>query len=553
MTEVLKIDGSPGGGKTYTLRQKLRAEKRDGADVDDFWWLNFTNSGREDVQDDLPDIFPDADPTDATRRAKTIHGLALSLCIRDGVIGHEDIEDVIIEQGGANGDGVDPYAEFCRQRGIPYDADAADPRALLSGEQDTDRPGNKLFAVNDYLRQTCRPPQAAHEAPVETRQSPEAVARLLREWKDYKHHRFDKRRFEHGDYLREATDLGLTPSTPVLLIDEFQDLAPLEYKLYKQWRDSAAVERVYLAGDPNQSVYSFRGGDPVYFEETDVDETVTLKESYRCPREVAQVGHDILQAHHQTDARGFTGRDTGGRVEWPSLRERGALRDRLIPDTKGHDADPSVFLLTRTNYQLSRLAGDLRKVGIPFEMLGARGGLWDGHLGDVKRVLERYRDGKDAFTRQYVSKLLNTLPDTKDRRREIVAAGPSIDQESLAAALDGKAPLEVVGELSVRPWERDALRNALDAPAGITPSDIRLGTIHAAKGLEAPTVYLFANTSEETVKRYNRDDKTAAEEHRAYYVGATRASEALYIVDGYFDGPTAPPLERVRTLVGGVA
>jgi DNA helicase-2/ATP-dependent DNA helicase PcrA len=553
MTDVLKIDGSPGGGKTHTLRQKLRAEKRDGADVNDFWWLNFTNSGREDVQEDLPEIFPDADASDATRRAKTIHGLSLSLCIRDGLISHESIEDVIIEQGGADSGAVDPYAEFCQERGIPYDADAADPRALLSGEQDTERPGNKLFAVNDYLRQTCRPPDAAHEAPIDTRQSAEALARLLRAWKDYKRHRFDNRRFEHGDYLREAINRGLAPSTPVLLIDEFQDLAPLEYKLYKQWRDSTAVERVYVAGDPNQSIYSFRGGDPVYFEETDVDETVTLKESYRCPREVAQVGHDILQAHHATDPRGFTGRTDGGCVEWPSLRERGALRDRLIADARAQDTEPSVFLLTRTNYQLSRLAGDLRKIGIPFEMLGARGGLWDGHLGDLKRVLERYRDGEDAFTRQYVSKLLNLLPDTKDRRSEIVAAGPSISQDSLAAALDGEPPLEVVSQLSVRSWERDALANALDAPPGVTPSDIQLGTIHAAKGLEAPTVYLFANTSQETVKRYNRDDALAAEEHRAYYVGATRASEALYIVDGYFDGPTAPPLERVRAVVGGVA
>ena len=37
-----------------------------------------------------------------------------------------------------------------------------------------------------------------------------------------------------------------------------------------------------------------------------------------------------------------------------------------------------------------------------------------------------------------------------------------------------------------------------------------------------------------------RSGETRAEEHRIYYVGATRASESLHVVDGFFDGPRVP-------------
>lgn len=553
MTEIIKLDGSPGGGKTTALADYLRDEKRDGLGPEGFWWLNFTNSGRKDVTPTLVDIYPDSD--DVTDRAKTVHGLALSLCLREGVIDGENLNDVIIQQGNFD-DEPGPYAEFCEARGLPYDPDAANPRKLLSGEKQSAQTGNKLFAVNDYLQQTCKLSaviddaeyQKVRSTPVNIRTPPKTVMRLLREWREYKQQAFDLPLYEHGDYVKEAIEQDLTPAVDVLLIDEFQDLAPLEYKLFKQWRDSGTINRIYISGDPNQSIYSFRGGTPYYFENTDVDTTVTLKQSYRCPKRIARVGRTILDSHPATDARGFDGQQSGGLVDWSDIHDKHDLRDAILPKAESYDADPSVMLLTRTNRQRKRLMNALQSVGIPFETLGKTWNLWDGDMAQYLSFLTNWQNDAQAFAKPNVRNLLKALPDGETRRKKLGdGIGQIIERDTALPVVEGLTPLEAVDRLEVKSYEREALRNALEAPTAMQPDDVRVGTVHTSKGLEAPVVYLFTTSSNTTVQQYRRDDSHAAEEHRTYYVGATRASEELHLVESFFSGPTAPPIRKLKT------
>jgi len=549
MSEVVKIDGSPGAGKSYTLEKRLEVEKDNGLGAFDFWWLNFTRSGREDVEPALNEMWPAPAPdVKGGDRAKTIHGLALSLCTRNGVVElGTDGEDEIIVQGDTDEDETGHFATFCEDRAIPYNPDAASNRSILAGDSDAKTTGNRLFALNDYLRQTYQTPCAWRDAPVDMKINGEAVKRLLREWEDFK----DKRRlYEHGDYVQEAIDEELVPDVDVLLIDEFQDLAPLEYKLYKQWRDDGRVERLYISGDPNQSVYSFRGGTPRYFEGTDKDTTITLKESYRCPEEIAEVGRTILDAHSKTDARGFGGKEPGGTVNWRTIRDKDGLADRVLSLTKNTEHSPAVMLLSRTNRQLGILATDLRKSGIPFKTLGSRGDVWTGSMGNIYSLLTGIGD-RDAYSRSEVRDLFKHLSMGRERRQEMSGVGgATFDADSVEGALsDFDSPLAIVDELRFGKqtgWQRDVLRNAVDAPGDLSPEDVQVGTIHTAKGLEAPNVLLFANTPRSIQRRYKRRKDHAAEEHRVYYVGATRASERLTLVEDYFGGAIAPPIDRVR-------
>jgi len=533
---VEQIDGAPGAGKTYQLRQRLERHAAGELNLSDFYWLNFTNSGREDVEPEIREVFAASDggESDPKERAKTLHGLACSLVWRAGAI--VDGDQVIIE--GGNNIHPDPFADFCRRRGLEYDPNEADAKKLLSGVDETTHTGNTLFAINDYLTATYKPPEKWRQAGITTRIPSGRVPDILEAWAEYKrdppHHGF--RLFEHGDYLEYAADQGLTPDVDVLFIDEFQDLAPAEYRLYKLWRDRGPVETMYIAGDPNQAIYSFRGGSPYYFEETDVDDATDLSDSRRCPERIAAAAGAVLDVHRETDPRGFGGLEPGGVVRWETLSEKAALRDAAIDATDRYQSDPSVLFLTRTNRQRYQLTRDLRDVGIPFEVLGSAGGVWsDPALTDMLEVLNGLASGAEAFNAKKVRTLRDALTDPVDRSETL---GEVFDRYPTPAALAGR--------LDLPEWKRNVLQSAVRANAAVAPGEVQVGTIHTAKGLEAPAVYLFNTSTDKIVTGYERQPDKAAEEHRVYYVGASRASEELHIIDDYFRGPPAPPLQHAR-------
>jgi superfamily I DNA/RNA helicase len=74
---------------------------------------------------------------------------------------------------------------------------------------------------------------------------------------------------------------------------------------------------------------------------------------------------------------------------------------------------------------------------------------------------------------------------------------------------------------------------------------IAVDTIHAAKGREAPAVVLHTGYLKARSADYWRDPAIAAEERRVYYVGITRASSHLAIVDSLRSGPSAPPMQAI--------
>lgn len=71
----------------------------------------------------------------------------------------------------------------------------------------------------------------------------------------------------------------------VLLVDDAQHLDPQAARLVRVL--AAGAELTVIAGDPNQSVFSYRGADPALLHGDD-DPVVTLTDSYRCAPAVAR-------------------------------------------------------------------------------------------------------------------------------------------------------------------------------------------------------------------------------------------------------------------------
>ena len=83
-----------------------------------------------------------------------------------------------------------------------------------------------------------------------------------------------------------------------LLVDEFQDINPAQLKLVQLW--SQAGRELFVIGDPDQSIYGFRGADSACFErlgqEYDDLEIISLKENYRSAPQILKAALAVISA-----------------------------------------------------------------------------------------------------------------------------------------------------------------------------------------------------------------------------------------------------------------
>lgn len=547
--EVVRLNGCPGAGKTYSLIQYAEQERREhDRGIDDLLFCTFTRAGMADMAGDLVDVSGfRASESEIRDRVKTVHGTALGAALRNDAIelppDSSNLDRAIIYDMQQD---AHVYREFCEQHGLSFTPQETNPLKLVRDGEDVDPTGNRLFAIYQWLKLERKPLRKHIEAPVGLPMADRRVHDLLEAWEAFKRDHYESRKYEHVDYIDLCIDRGYAPETDVLFIDEFQDLSPQEYLLYKTWRDSGRIDRVYIAGDVNQSIYSFRAGTPWYFRETPVDREEYVTESYRCPAAVVDVARTALEACGETDPQGFAAKTDGGTATHVSLDNDdalGAAVGNTLDQYDDHDDDETVvFLLARTNYQVGRIGTALGEAGIPFKGLSGRMDPWDETLTSALRVLRALRDG-ESVPKPALNKLLaSNVGGYKHRRQTLrmldgALMGDYYRADSVWQAFEDCADVrEIASLVDVSDYQREMLRAAVATDVAPDPRRVRVGTIHAAKGSEAPVVYLFNAVSKRIHDEYLRGD-TRAEEHRVTYVGATRASEELYVVENYFGSP----------------
>lgn len=562
-THVALVHGCPGTGKTHTLLDAVEDHAtNDDIGMFDVYLANFTNNGREATADDLVERgifdltqYDDIDADDLRGRCRTLHSIALGCCPE---IRNTEEQVITMDE--------DPefYEAFCREYGLAFETEVTNPLELIrSGKQSTPR-GNKLFALDQWLHAQYLPSadrlSKVTKAPVNIELANSRTRTLLRAWDDHKRDHLS-RRVEHHDYVDICLENGYVPDVRFLGIDEFQDLNPVEYALFKLWRDSGDLDWIYIAGDVNQSIFSFRCATPFYLARTAVDERRYLTDSYRCPEAVSAVARGILEAEASITRNIFrTATRRGGYTPEGTARMRAITDDEGMAQTvrtalDAHDppaarGEATVYLLTRTNYQLGVLSNALQRHGVPFDAIGDKMDPWPETVVDcliALRALRRESPAPQAPVDTLLEVATNTDLRTErfqaadiDRRFRVDAGTDAVYfPQRIEAAFPGRSPRRVVDVLDLTDYQKDMLRGALESDAPPAPERIQVGTVHEAKGLQAPCVFLFAETTQNIMDRY-RSGETRAEEHRIMYVGATRASESLYVVDGFFDGPTIP-------------
>jgi DNA helicase-2/ATP-dependent DNA helicase PcrA len=161
-----------------------------------------------------------------------------------------------------------------------------------------------------------------------------------------------------------------------LMVDEYQDTNRPQYLLIQ--RLAARHRNLCVVGDPDQSIYKWRGADlrNILDFEHDFPEarTVTLERNYRSTQVILDAASAVIaQNRNRKEKRLYTELAGGARVvyyragddldeaDFVARTSRRALQD---------DVENSVAILYRTNAQSRTLEDALRRSGIEYKIIG---------------------------------------------------------------------------------------------------------------------------------------------------------------------------------------
>lgn len=284
------------------------------------------------------------------------------------------------------------------------------------------------------------------------------------------------------------------------------------------------------------SIFSFGGSDCRHFLSWHADKKRVMPKSWRCPPPILSLGERCLRRMNT----GYWDREIAPADHDGSIEKGGT------PASLGGKLNPGddTLILARCNYTLDEWATVLKDKGIPFLKLKAKAdtnsirgiqALWNLEHGQPVSG-EDFALAIDALPSRGIEGPLlerGTKSSWKldvTKRRWNVVFPNTLDDVGMTPAMIGRlasgrwAELVVGGER----WRSAAVRWGADLA---TRPLIRLGTIHAAKGMEASTVILSTTTSRKVFESQSVDRNAFDEERRVEYVGVTRAKHRLVISD----------------------
>ncbi|MBQ2894034.1 MAG: UvrD-helicase domain-containing protein, partial [Clostridia bacterium] len=84
-----------------------------------------------------------------------------------------------------------------------------------------------------------------------------------------------------------------------VLIDEFQDVNKVQYQIFKMLASEHG--NIFVVGDDDQSIYSWRGADPLNFKKFEQDfptcKIFKLEQNYRSTKAILKVANDIIASN----------------------------------------------------------------------------------------------------------------------------------------------------------------------------------------------------------------------------------------------------------------
>lgn len=551
MNNCSKYFGIPGSGKTEKLLSLIENEVEHGTPIFDICYVTFSRSASLDAQRRIKNRFEEKQDL---HYFSTIHGVCRRLLAEDNPewdikkekAGKKKNEDTSMENR-LRLENSQTRHDFLELYGLDYPittwADDDIPETTLMAEdaiQQTDE--EKLFTVMNYCKQRCIPIDDWWTSEIQFKTlDTDLVIPICEDWEIYKK---EHNIVDFTDMLLHAKKEKLYPPVSLLVVDEFQDLTPLTYNIIMGWKKHIKTQKV--GGDDDQTLYTWAGANPSFLLNLPAEEHI-LSTSHRVPIEILEQARSLIETIDNRRYKEYNSTHLGGEfIYLPSAR----IQD-IIPHI---EPNKNIFFLFRTNYLAYLFHQNLIRNGIPFSMIrkkkdGKIPNIWTAKLTELRDAVIKLQNGQ-PLKHIEVYRLKEILPSCSPGKLDgYVYYGKKTWFEKQKQDLWGKEELLRKLFVKIPAWNskliltnirNDTQRTAYLHNIGnnnqhLSPWDIKIGTIHSAKGLEADIVFLFNNhTSRIEQAILNEGQSFIDAEKRVYYVGMTRAKEKLVIADNFF-------------------
>ncbi len=401
------------------------------------------------------------------------------------------------------------------------------------------------------------------------------------------------RLFEHNKEILEHYQ----EKYKYILIDEYQDTNPVQYKLSKLL--ASKYKNIFVVGDMNQSIYAFRQADYhniVNFEKDYANaKTIKLEHNYRSTNNILNAANDVISHNKERkDLRLYSDKGDGPKItylrSYDEKHEISLVIDEINKLYLDGYEPKDVAILYRTNAQSRAIEEVFASKGIPYKIYGSYYFYNRKEIKDLISYLKLIYNDKDEISlRRIINVPKRGIGDSAIKDIELRA---NLNQCSMYDALESKKELEFkdiiesikktsenlsLTELIDEVLDKSGMKKELEDShliedetrlenlmefKSITASyeertgSVNLGdfleeislvsdqanhtedgnvvtlmTLHSAKGLEFPVVFMVG--MEEGIFPHNMSimEDNIEEERRLCYVGITRAKEKLYLTN----------------------
>lgn len=533
---IIKIIGVPGGGKTtYILNTmtKLITDKK--IHPSNICYITFTKSAASDAKSRIMKLMP-CFFNDDFIYFRTMHSLAFrSIGLsKDAVLKKND------------------YKIICDKVGIEYELDdnINNPENdivdfIMALQRKQDKNSTTYINIINYVRNK-NPNRTIDKDLLKLYFDSFAIYNVNISWEEFicfyeelERYKFENGKVDFTDMLSIFLNNDSYIRMPIkyLFVDECQDMSPLMWQVVKKIIGVNDLEAIYLAGDPNQSIYSFNAADPEAFIKFPDDKVIHINVSNRLSKTIINKVNNFCYKYGMMG--NIVPREDAVVGEYIKTPSRGTEYDymKAIDTILSKGRQESIFILSRTVFQSNKIAQYLYKNNYEFKNYRGKDYI------SVKKIYDSIDRVKKDIQSDGVRKddLVKVLKEIKNADyKKYFLHGTKKRVEKSDKEVFKREDLRVIG-FKDNFFNNDLVEMVLTSDdynycKNMIPADISIGTIHWSKGLEADHVILSNYVPPMIMNNIINDFgqslvNDGAYEKYVFYTGMTRARKTLYILD----------------------